>query len=849
VLLTKDPRYKEFAQKYAFDLARFAVEVVGMTPTQQQMELFESVEGYGSRTSVRSGHGCFGIDTPIMMADGCIKKVQDIVVCDELMGADGNSVRNVLRLYRGQEKLYQFTYSDGESHVFNESHILCLVATNSKGTRKTGDKKTVTVKEWLTWGYDKKRCHAIYREKVSTFKGESKHLPIPPYIFGVWIGDGSKGRNNVTTMDDEIKKELERYAHDIGCDLVVHGKKGMAETLSITKRSNSGFGCFNPMKNALKELDLMGEKNIPDIYLKSDYHSRLELLAGMIDTDGHLSNKASQFEITQKSESIANSIVFLARSVGCKASIRKVKKECVNNGVWGIYFRVVITRNIELIPTRLPRKQVPSDKVKQRPNLHFGIKSCESIGVGNYYGFELDGDHKFLGGDFTVLHNSGKSRSLAVISLWHLLCYIKSNTMITAPKIEQVRNVAWKEIADVKDLMLKGCHPWIVDYITIEAERVYIKGYKAQWFIFAKTAPRGSPENLAGMHRDFYLLIADEASGIPDQNYAVMTGALTDWRNRMVMLSQPTRPSGFFYDSHHKLSSKNDGVWHAIRMDSRDSPLVSPQFIAEKKEEYSEEEFQIKVLGEFPELRDGYLLGRSHADYCIGREVIKAEGEEYGLLLLVDVGAGEYRDKSVAIVAKVTGVGEYGENARRVQIVDVPIYTNTRNLQDFTGDLIQIAALYENITIAVDAGGMGVSVCQSLENNYGEIVRVKWGSPCFSNQNRERYVNKRSQAIVAASRAAKEGRLGVVQGRHVKDLLDQMSRVPYHYDEKARYQVEKKEKMREEGIPSPDLWDAICFAFMEGMNYNIYEGSLGGSIRNSAADKALGEADAMFSDL
>ena len=41
-------------------------------------------------------------------------------------------------------------------------------------------------------------------------------------------------------------------------------------------------------------------------------------------------------------------------------------------------------------------------------------------------------------------HGSGKSRSLAVIALWHLLCYPKSNTMITAPKIEQVRNVAWK---------------------------------------------------------------------------------------------------------------------------------------------------------------------------------------------------------------------------------------------------------------------------------------------------------------------------------------------------------------------------------------------------------------------
>ncbi len=59
-------------------------------------------------------------------------------------------------------------------------------------------------------------------------------------------------------------------------------------------------------------------------------------------------------------------------------------------------------------------------------------------------------------------HGSGKSRSLAVLALWHLLCYPKSNTMITAPKIEQVRNVAWKEMADVLDLIRsKGGQSWI----------------------------------------------------------------------------------------------------------------------------------------------------------------------------------------------------------------------------------------------------------------------------------------------------------------------------------------------------------------------------------------------------
>lgn len=444
-------------------------------------------------------------------------------------------------------------------------------------------------------------------------------------------------------------------------------------------------------------------------------------------------------------------------------------------------------------------------------------------------------------------HGSGKSRSLAVIALWHLLCYVKSNTMLTATKLEQTRNVAWKEISDVLDLMRdKGGHPWIVDYVALEAERVYVKSFKAQWFIFAKTAPRGTPESLAGMHRDWYLVIADEASGIPDANFAVMTGALTDARNRMLLLSQPTRPSGFFYETHNKLAKHNGGVWNSIRMDSRQSPLVSSAFIEEKRQEYTEEEFTIKVMGEFPESRDDYLLGRKAAESCIGRRVI-ADGEPYGLMLSCDVGAGEYRDKSVALVAKVAGYGDFGQDARRVEVIAVPILSNTRNLQDFTGAVFHEAAKLENVTTLVDAGGMGIAVCQGLEAlGLPEVKRVKWGEACFQKRNKDRFVNLRAQAMVHAARAAKEGRLGIADGPWTRELLDQMSRVPFHFDEKARYAIAKKEDMRKQGLPSPDLFDAVCFCFLENAIYMICEGAANAA---GPVQTAIERAQALFADV
>lgn len=446
-------------------------------------------------------------------------------------------------------------------------------------------------------------------------------------------------------------------------------------------------------------------------------------------------------------------------------------------------------------------------------------------------------------------HGTGKSRSLAVIALWHLLCFPKSNTMITAPKIEQVRNIAWKEMCNVLEhIQTKGGQKWIADYVKFEAERVYIKGYKQTWFIFAKTAPRGNPENLAGMHGDWYMVIADEASGIPDANYAVMTGALTDARNRMMLLSQPTRPSGFFYDTHNKLAAHNGGIWNSLRMDSIESPLVSTAFIEEKKQEYTEEEFTIKVMGEFPESRDDYLLGRKAAENCIGRKVIQ-DHEPYGIMLSCDVGAGEYRDKSVAVIMRVSGWGDFGSDARRVQVLDVPIFSNTRNLQDFSGGVFQIASQLENVSVLVDAGGMGVAVCQSLEGaGVPQVQRVKWGSPCFRQRNKERFANLRAQAIVSASRAAKEGRLGIADGPWTRELLDQMSRMPFHFDERARYCIERKDEMRKMGLPSPDIWDAICFAFLEDASYTIAEQSMNASSQ-SAAQVLAAQAEALFADV
>jgi hypothetical protein len=139
---------------------------------------------------------------------------------------------------------------------------------------------------------------------------------------------------------------------------------------------------------------------------------------------------------------------------------------------------------------------------------------------------------------------------------------------------------------------------------------------------------------------------------------------------------------------------------------------------------------------------------------------------------------------------------------------------------------------------------MGVSVAQRLETiGLPNFVRVNWGNPCFKKRYIDRFMNQRAMANVLCARAVKEGRL-VLPEMYRKDLLDQAARIPYHFNEKGKYVIMAKEKMREEGIPSPDLWDTVCQLFLESAQYTPSEAVYGinaGDRKDIARERALEE--------
>ena len=358
--------------------------------------------------------GCHAKDHPILMYDGTVRKVQDISVGDIIMGAD-STPRHVLALARGREPMARITPIKGEPFVVNMNHILSLVSTNEgKGNftcyQKGGEITNITVRDYLTKSKSWRHLRKLYRVPVNF--SIPKNLPIPPHILGLLLGDGiMTNAIGLTSAEEELGDEFSRYAESIGCSVrVTENDRNVPTYYAVVAK-----GAKNPLFEILHQLGLRGHcahnKFIPKEYLTASRFDRLQLLAGLLDSDGFFDGHC--LEITTQSRELAGDIVFLARSLGFMANCHEKYCAC-QTGAGGWYYRVHISGDLSPIPCR--RKRHVFHVRQQKKNVLRTGFSVEILSEDDFYGFELDGDHLYVDGNFVVHHNTGKSLVLAQIA-------------------------------------------------------------------------------------------------------------------------------------------------------------------------------------------------------------------------------------------------------------------------------------------------------------------------------------------------------------------------------------------------------------------------------------------------
>ena len=366
--------------------------------------------GNGGILEVPCGRGkCMGRDTPILMYDGTIKMVQDVKVGDVIMG-DDSTPRNVLTLARGREQMYKVIPVKGDPYIVNESHILSLKysSTVNKDTPK-GTVRDISVLDYLNLpkSYHGKGGVLVgYRVPIRFPKRE---VDIDPYILGYWLGDGTSATSQITTEEIEVVNYFKSYAEKINCNLhqgtdSVTTRHSLHYTVS-GKLLDNNERTPNVMLQQLRKYNLLQNKHIPHDYKCNDRQTQLELLAGIIDSDGSAYDNV--YDIIQKNEILLDDIIFLARSLGFAAYKSECKKSCMYKGERkeGTYYRACIHgKGLDEIPVKCIRKKVtPRQQIKDALNTRIRLEKLE---VDDYYGFEIDGNRRFVLGDFTVTHNT-----------------------------------------------------------------------------------------------------------------------------------------------------------------------------------------------------------------------------------------------------------------------------------------------------------------------------------------------------------------------------------------------------------------------------------------------------------
>lgn len=349
---------------------------------------------------------CLGKGTKVVMFDGTLKNVEDVQAGDLLMGDDSTS-RLVMGTTRGQENMYWVHQNHGISYRVNESHILSLKRSRNEGGHKHGEVLNIEIRDYLQKSDKFKSNYKGYKVAVEFAE---QPLSVDPYFLGLWLGDGHSYSSRITNTDAEVIDYIKDYAKELELEFVEYKQEGKATNYSITKGFR-GQQDFFSVQGELRAMNLIENKHIPQQYISNSTANRLQLLAGLIDSDGHYSEEFNVYEITQKNERLAKEIKYLCDTLGFKTSLNVKKATIADRNFSTDVYRVRISGNVDIIPVKIERK-----KARERKAItdwrQTGI-TVEFDKFDDYYGFEIDGNHLFLLEDMTVTHNTAFVLTLA----------------------------------------------------------------------------------------------------------------------------------------------------------------------------------------------------------------------------------------------------------------------------------------------------------------------------------------------------------------------------------------------------------------------------------------------------
>lgn len=400
------------------------------------------------------------------------------------------------------------------------------------------------------------------------------------------------------------------------------------------------------------------------------------------------------------------------------------------------------------------------------------------------------------------MHGPGKTFESMTAAHWFTFCF-PAQTIVIAPKYRQITTRSWGEFRKI----LARAEPWYRAAVDPAETRITFFGDR-DWAIFAESAKK--PENLAGKHWPYQLVIVEEATGIDENLWPVIYGALSTvgGLQQLLMISNPTRNSGEFADSH--LAERTSRMFYRMAVRLEDSSRVDRAWVENLRKKYGETSpiFRIRCLGDFATDDANQLIASSWIAAAYDRE-FEPDGSVPRLRVSVDVADGGL-DESVVTV------GEH--YASRVRLVKQCAYS-------FAHDMAQVEAAdaAEGLFLAhggdkarddfvVDAVGVGTGCAGILVSRGYRVIRYKGGSDATDPK---RWRNRRVQSYMVLRDALRDGLLtfGEAFSDDPTEVQAQLCSIRINPGTERLEDLQTKERMRQDGIKSPDRADSIAMQF------------------------------------
>lgn len=748
-------------------------------------------------------------DEPVLTRKGW-KNHGDLVVGDEVIAPNGEFVKVIYVHPKGVANRV-IKFADGSEVKCHENHLWAVNYRNTKTNVRSVKVRSVAEMEKagvLKGGKCETGRSKYYVIKREAIKGEHKDLAVPPYVMGVWLGDGSTTKGQIcahpkdrATLDKcrEFYPDGSEWTHkDTG--VITAGFNGLANDLTAYNM------CFQRKDTP--------RKHIPEEYLTASLEQRLELLAGLIDTDGYVDKERrdhARVVFTTSDVELKDSVEELISTFGWRVSTTVVPPHVSSSGIVGKKDVYVTSFSPDMaIPCVLPRKQIPEGHLARKRSL--GITAIEPIEPVQGNCITVEGGLYCVGRRMIPTHNSFLFGRIGNIMAYkgeptYVVAATQDGTkMIMGHVGSSLQNIA----PEVKNALLNKKDQ--IERLTTSLSKQKI-AFSNGGFIEPITTGDTYDENIAqnkvvGKPGNYLI---DEAALISEESFAELGRAefaRVDGRNYIrAMISNPHQP-GFFYSELTKPQEE---------LGKREIIIWMDALTAVEEGRLTKEKVFHSTFAKHRSTLRRYLL-------C----VLDSDGE--GMMAMPDVYQapvqGDYIQYFMGvdsaykgkdnIEVTITAAGNNKIWVEKIIKIKKKHWVEGKTPKDIINQIARIAREYEVALACIDVG-WGVWLTEGLRDKHINVMGINFGSA----PTKQRIRNKEYSATNASNKRAEmhldfqdlsDNRVLMVS-EEVRDLIKDT--LPYITSERkasGKIQIRPKEEIKALIGRSPDEFDSVLLS-------------------------------------